>query len=487
MHPFEVTGNEDDDGDVRGGQTVDRVDIVESDEAYLDGEEHDARHPSVSKYAIESSDDYCSGTISWIVGCIWLCVCFFLAVFFMMLLLLVQGSSSHFTRGTVPLWSSRKPILRFHKEPRTGKPDARPPTEASSSWTFQIMQITDIHLGEAEDTDWGPQQDEKTFNLLAKMLDEYETPDLLVLGGDQLTANNCLYNCTEYYKMLGDFLSQYSIPWATIVGNHDDLDFEVPDRDGVNGKDTIPHTYTRQELLMVDQSFPLSLSRVGPADVTGVSNYVLHVLMDDPLLPSSQLAVEIYFLDSGGGSIPEAIDDSQVKWLQDQATMEDVPAIAFQHIPTKAHEYDGDTCMGYQGENIEEIHYDGGIVDVMVESGRFHFLAVGHNHGNDYCCPYRRGGNGDNYNDPLPPDLYFCFGRHSGYGGYGTWQRGVRMYELLITDEDGDSSNRKFNWRTWVCRSCCSSRMNCSNFYFLLTTLCTFLHHSGSIGIGCLR
>jgi hypothetical protein len=450
MHPLEVTGNEDDDGDLGGGHTDELIDSAEPNERSCLDDDNDVSRQSVSKYVTDPSEHFFSWTASWIVGCIWLSVCFLLAVCLMMLLLLSRRSPSQIIRGNLHLWRSEKPVLRFQKETQSGEPELNPTSKLSSSWTFQIMQITDIHLGEAEDTDWGPQQDQKTFRLLAKMLGEFETPDLLILGGDQLTANNCLYNCTEYYKILGQFLSQYSIPWATILGNHDDLDFEVPDGGGENEPDTIPHTYTRRELLAVDQTFPLSLSQGGPVAITGVSNYIIDVLMDDSSLPSSELAVQIYFLDSGGGSLPEAVDDSQVQWFRDQVLLESVPAIAFQHIPTKAHEYDGDICMGYQGEAIEEVRYDGGVVDAMVDSGRFHFLAVGHNHGNDYCCPYRGGGNDDNYDHDTSLDLYFCFGRHSGYGGYGTWQRGVRMYELLITDEDGDSSKRQFNWRTWV-------------------------------------
>jgi len=30
-------------------------------------------------------------------------------------------------------------------------------------FTFTILQITDIHLGEAPDTDWGPEQDRMTY------------------------------------------------------------------------------------------------------------------------------------------------------------------------------------------------------------------------------------------------------------------------------------------------------------------------------------
>ena len=349
----------------------------------------------------------------------------------------------------VSFWGeSRTPVLRFHLEDSSLSAHSHY-SGAASNQTFKIMQITDIHLGEAENTDWGPRQDEKTFRLLDKIFEYEPDCDLIVLGGDQLTANNCLGNCTKYYGILGRHLSRYGIPWATIMGNHDDMDFEVEDGSGA----TLPHSYTRRELLRVDQSFPLSLSQSSTKDLTGVTNYVLDVLDST----SGNPALQIFFLDSGGGSLREAINDDQVKWFREKASLGEtsIPAVAFQHIPTWQHEYTDGVCQGYRGEGVTELEYDAGIVDAMIESGRFHFLAVGHNHGNDYCCPYR---NNENQNR-IVNDLYFCFGRHSGYGGYGRWDRGVRLYELLLTPGDEDQSNvdnedsqkaNRLQWRTWV-------------------------------------
>lgn len=364
--------------------------------------------------------------------------------------------------ATVFFAKQRTPVLHFRLE---GDSSYNPDPEYSvtrSNQTFKIMQITDIHLGEAEYTDWGPRQDEKTFALLEKIFDYEPDCDLLVLGGDQLTANNCLGNCTKYYDVLGRFLSNFGVPWATIMGNHDDKDFEVEDGSGA----TIPHSYSRRELLRVDQKFPLSLSQASAkGELTGVTNYVLDVL--DPI--TNQLSLQIFFLDSGGGTLKEAINDDQIEWFKKQAALDQtsaVPAVAFQHIPTWQHEYVDGYCFGYQGEGVAELEYDGGIVGAMMESKRFHFLAVGHNHGNDYCCSYNNNRDGsdkdDNQNNTNnSEELYFCFGRHSGYGGYGKWDRGVRIYELSLTEADEgrsdgglDMNGKEFRWRTWVSEFC---------------------------------
>ena len=46
-------------------------------------------------------------------------------------------------------------------------------------------------------------------------------------------------------------------------------------------------------------------------------------------------------------------------------------------------------------------------------------MFVGHNHGLDWCCPYE--------------ELWLCFARHTGYGGYGDWPRGARI--IQVTEE----------------------------------------------------
>lgn len=296
-------------------------------------------------------------------------------------------------------------------------------SSSSGNFTFKIVQITDIHLGEAENLDWGPEQDRKTYRVLDKVL-TLEAPDLILLSGDQLTANNCKENATAYYRQLGTFLSKYNTPWAMIFGNHDDLGYVDPETEKISPTSK----YSRRDLLHIDQSFPLSLSRGGPIDVFGTSNYILNISY-----PDESLASQIYLFDSGGGALPEAIHESQLEWFhQHQA---EVPAIAFQHIPTETHHFVDKECTGFQGEGIAALRYDAGIVQALVNSQRFSFLAVGHNHGNDYCCAYSN-----------TTSFKVCFGRHSGYGGYGKWERGVRVYELMTIPSDSTS----MGWKSWV-------------------------------------
>jgi hypothetical protein len=293
----------------------------------------------------------------------------------------------------------------------------------NQTWKFKILQIADIHLGEAEDTDWGPEQDRKTWVVLDKLI-SLESPDLIVLSGDQVTANNCDGNATEYYRLLGQFLSRYGIPWATIFGNHDDMDFEIP---GTNL--TKPAKHSRKDLLEVDQSFFLSLTQEGPSNVFGTTNYVLDIPMGD------RPAAQIIFLDTGGGSLPQAIQQNQVEWLEKEFSFSsNLPAVAFQHIPTQDFHFNEDVCQGFHGEEVGSVWFDAGIARTLSNSGRVHFLGVGHNHGNDYCCPYS------------DTQMHVCYGRHSGYGGYGALERGARLYQLTIHEEDPHA----LQWKSWV-------------------------------------
>ena len=289
-------------------------------------------------------------------------------------------------------------------------------------YTFTILQIADIHLGEAEDTEWGPEQDVKTFRALRKIL-SHQRADLLIFSGDQLTANNVDANATTYYKILGDFIDSYKIPWGIIFGNHDDADFEAS-----NG--TIYKAKTRRtELLLSIQPYSFGVTRQdSPANVFGVSNYVLNVYLQETI------AVQIILLDSGGGRLPTEVQQSQLDWIS-TVRLKDTPAVVFQHIPTQQYVYSRKLCVGSNGDGgIDPVDEDPGIVDYLSKDGQVHFLAVGHNHGNSYCCRTSSGG-----------VLSLCFGRHSGYGGYGSFHRGSRVYELTVNVESGELS-----FKSWI-------------------------------------
>lgn len=313
----------------------------------------------------------------------------------------------------------------------------------NSDYSFKIMQIADIHLGENSWTDWGPEQDIKTFHVLDSVI-LAEQPDLIVLSGDQLTANNVDENATAYYRTLGEKLSYYGIPWALIFGNHDDAPLE---RGGPNN--TIykfPAKTSRQQLLAVDQEFQLSLTQ-STSGIFGSSNYVLNLHYPSAWFKDAkkQVAVQLFFLDSGGGSLVAQLEQSQIDWFHQQHRPDLPGAVVFQHIPATQFVYDGRTCHGLHVDAVDPIvnDPDPGIVQTLQNAKNVRFLAVGHNHGNDYCCSTKNSTPGNTTNN-----LHLCFGRHSGYGGYGSWDRGVRMYHFHLKGTNPETVS--FEWRSWV-------------------------------------
>jgi hypothetical protein len=123
-----------------------------------------------------------------------------------------------------------------------------------------------------------------------------------------------------------------------------------------------------------------------------------------------------------------------------------IPSLAFYHIPVKAMAafqvelrvnpksepgINDDNPLATQG-TVDEVYLG---KDVPFEKALLQIPGLmaafsGHDHGNDWCFKW---------NSTLPTmefagnGIDLCFGRHTGYGGYGNWMRGSRQIKLNIT------------------------------------------------------
>jgi len=183
-------------------------------------------------------------------------------------------------------------------------------------------------------------------------------------------------------------------------------------------------------------TFPLSLSQLGPSNIHGVSNYVVEIESST----SSAASVYIYILDSGDSDTCQNITGwgcvwpDQVDWYMEQSKLRQnkgkpVPSLSFFHIPLQEHMFmwNSEPCYGTNNDSVACQAINSGLLSAFLEMGDVQFVSVGHNHGNDFCGVY--GG------------ITLCFGRHSGYGGYGTWERGARV--ILLTEDP-------FSIKTWI-------------------------------------
>ncbi|ONH95082.1 hypothetical protein PRUPE_7G050500 [Prunus persica] len=319
---------------------------------------------------------------------------------------------------------------------------------------FKIALFADLHFGEAESTDWGPLQDVNSTRVMSSVLDD-ENPDFVIYLGDVITANNiAIRNASLYWDQAVSPTRAKGIPWASVFGNHDDAAFEWPiewfsapgipkihcpvANSSCSGEEDCSFKGTQRLELMkneIEQN-ALSYSQFGPNELwPSVSNYVLQVFSSEN--PKSPVAF-LYFLDSGGGSYPEVISSAQAEWFQKKALEINpdsrVPEIIFWHIPSRAYKKVAPLfgihkpCVGsINKEKVATQEAEMGIMKLLVERVSAKAVFVGHNHGLDWCCPYEK--------------LWLCFARHTGYGGYGNWDRGARIVEI---------TQQPFSIKSWI-------------------------------------
>ncbi|KAJ3101997.1 hypothetical protein HDU97_000910 [Phlyctochytrium planicorne] len=281
------------------------------------------------------------------------------------------------------------------------------------------MLTSDIyqrHFGEEPSTDWGPEQDVNSTRVIMKALDA-ESPDLVIFLGDQITGENIKRNATSYLAQIFSQLNKRQVPWASVYGNHDT---------GIE--------FSRTDLLEFEVAQELSFTKKSPDNVYGATNYWLPIYGDTDESPNAIL----WFLDSNGNTTgaskdPSWIQRSQVEWAaqesrQIKSNFGKLISLMFFHIPIPlARDFNDDPmyfseyCTGYRGEDdIATQPQDEGIQKLFttIETP---ILATfsGHDHGTSWCCK-----------SPELNNLNLCFSRHSGYGGYGTWERGWRVVQL---------------------------------------------------------
>ncbi|CAL2272080.1 unnamed protein product [Prunus armeniaca] len=319
---------------------------------------------------------------------------------------------------------------------------------------FKIALFADLHFGEAESTDWGPLQDVNSTRVMSSVLDD-ENPDFVIYLGDVITANNvAIRNASLYWDQAVSPTRAKGIPWASVFGNHDDAAFEWPiewfsppgipkihcpvANSSCSGEEDCSFKGTQRLELMKNEIElnALSYSQFGPKELwPSVSNYVLQVFSSEN--PKSPVAF-LYFLDSGGGSYPEVISSTQAEWFRKKALEINpdsrVPEIIFWHIPSCAYKKVAPLfgihkpCVGsINKEKVATQEAETGIMKLLVERVSAKAVFVGHNHGLDWCCPYEK--------------LWLCFARHTGYGGYGNWDRGARIVEI---------TQQPFSIKSWI-------------------------------------
>lgn len=129
----------------------------------------------------------------------------------------------------------------------------------NSDGKFRILMISDFHAGSRrkgfeDGNPYSPKVREAVEALVNNT-----SPDFVMVGGDQ-----CIGHSPEYlYNAMTDIMApviERGIPWAHVYGNHD--------------REMAMSTAEQEEIY---ETVPLCLSKRGPSDIFGVSNFVLPV------------------------------------------------------------------------------------------------------------------------------------------------------------------------------------------------------------------
>ncbi|CAJ2507329.1 Uu.00g085150.m01.CDS01 [Anthostomella pinea] len=331
--------------------------------------------------------------------------------------------------------------------------------------SFQISVFEDLHFGENAWGSWGPQQDLNSVKVIDKIL-EAECPDLVVLNGDLITGENgFLENSTVYIDQIVQPLVDRNLTFASTYGNHD-YDFNISGEAILAREHQSANSRTTQ--MVLDPN-------------AGVSNYYIPVYDCECLSEDCVPELILWFFDSRGGFFfqqkdasgdrvgqPNWVDFSVVNWFLQ--TNDDlvkthgkvIPSLAFVHIPTYASYafqqagVDSNKEPGINedvplvpqaqgwcpdGRDDDSCTYGGQDVPFMqAVSATAGLLALfsGHDHGDSWCLKWDKQLPGM---EVAPQNnISLCFGQHTGYGGYGNWERGSRQIVVSKSERTGSKA-----------------------------------------------
>jgi 3',5'-cyclic AMP phosphodiesterase CpdA len=269
----------------------------------------------------------------------------------------------------------------------------------NSSGGFRICQITDIHL---DSTDLLEEYGQ-TFALMRNAIRDTK-PGLVVITGDIAWGKGT----KQALVKLGEFFEETGTLWAPVLGNHD-------------GSKSDSEIETREQFAAVLLTLPNTLFELGEKGVDGNGNYIITV--GDENNPEWVL----YLLDS---HLVE-FHPSQLQWYRD--TSASFPAghseLAFFHIPVPeyAEVWDYEITKGFNMEQVCPTDLNDGLFAAMVRAGAMRGTFAGHDHINDFEGTLR--------------GIRLCYGRGSGYQGYGLegFAKGARIIDLKKGEKDFDS------------------------------------------------
>ncbi|KAG6587728.1 putative inactive purple acid phosphatase 28, partial [Cucurbita argyrosperma subsp. sororia] len=304
-------------------------------------------------------------------------------------------------------------------EPVRIKRNSDLPLRFRSDGTFKILQVADMHFAngvntrcrDVMDSEFKYCSDLNTTRFFKRMVDA-EKPDFIAFTGDNIFGPSTSDAAESLFRVFGPVI-EYQIPWAAILGNHDQ-----------------ESTMTREELMSSFPSWIIQYHRP-------THNSATFLQLEIRLYKTSMvLGIMISIGDRAivqGARTYGWIKESQLQWLRDvsqrfQGTNRDLfpstdassqgkpPALTFFHIPIpEVRDLYYKKIVGQFQEGVACSSVNSGVLQNLVAMGDVKAVFMGHDHSNDFC------GNLDG--------IWFCYGGGFGYHGYGRpgWSRRGRV------------------------------------------------------------
>ncbi|MBO5715789.1 MAG: metallophosphoesterase [Clostridia bacterium] len=269
---------------------------------------------------------------------------------------------------------------------------------------IKILQLTDLHTN-------GKVEMPLMFSIMKSAIMKSE-PDLIVITGDVFSSH-----CREKdVETLCDFLAKMGIPWAVVLGNHDD---ETP--------------YSLEDLSKILENTDASLFKRGDlSDRYG--NYYYYLRFPDGKTQ------QLIFMDTRSNGFTEESVTFYENAVLDSAKLDGtntVQNLLFYHIPlqemedaVKAYENDSSIGSGKIGEAICPQGTSVGFFDKVLELGRTQAMIFGHDHYNNAIINY------------LGVD--FCYGTKTGIAGGHNSKLGGNL--ITLTSDGEYTIERLLHW-----------------------------------------
>ena len=267
---------------------------------------------------------------------------------------------------------------------------------------FTVLILSDTHIGMSGQTGLSAEESQR----IRELIDE-EQPDLVLFDGDVTHDLNTVAQLRGALESLVGYIESKQIPWAHVYGNHD------RDTDGLS----------REVQQQVYESFEYCVSEAGPADISGVGNYVLPVYSYD----EKSIVYNIWALDSHGylyDNMSQGIKDptviehngsyfrkyeyikfDQIEWyLKASRMLEEyngarIPAMMAFHIPLQESMFawelrnNSDVVTEWTGElreaGVAASAMNSGMFSAVVYRGDVELIVNGHEHENDFMVKYK--------------------------------------------------------------------------------------------------